>query len=85
MVSFVLKETRFGDKLVEATEEKKRRELIAEAENYAADQEASRIRKLYAAYLDSIQALQKALGSPDGTSDNALLDFLVQQKWGSGL
>jgi len=35
VVSFVLKETRFGDKLVEATEEKKRRELIAEAENYA--------------------------------------------------
>lgn len=32
VVSFVLKETRFGDKLVEATEEKKRRELIAEAE-----------------------------------------------------
>ncbi|MCG8566678.1 MAG: SPFH domain-containing protein, partial [Desulfobacterales bacterium] len=49
VVSFVLKETRFGDKLVEATEEKKRRELIAEAENYAADQEASRIRKLYSA------------------------------------
>ena len=37
IISFVLKETRFGDKLVEATEEKKRRELIAEAENYAAD------------------------------------------------
>jgi len=83
VVSFVLKETRFGDKLVEATEEKKRRELIAEAENYAADQEASRIRKLYAAYLESIQALQKALGSPDGSSDNALLGFLVQQKWAS--
>ena len=31
IISFVLKETRFGDKLVEATEEKKRRELIAEA------------------------------------------------------
>jgi regulator of protease activity HflC (stomatin/prohibitin superfamily) len=45
VVSFVLKETRFGDKLVEATEEKKRRELIAEAENYAADQEASRINR----------------------------------------
>ena len=81
VVSFVLKETRFGDKLVEATEEKKRRELIAEAENYAADQEASRIRKLYAAYLDSIQALQKALGRPDGSTDTALLEFLTQQKW----
>ncbi len=81
VVSFVLKETRFGDKLVEATEEKKRRELIAEAENYAADQEASRIRKLYAAYLDSIQALQKALGRPDGTTYMALFQFLTQQKW----
>ncbi len=83
VVSFVLKETRFGDKLVEATEEKKRRELIAEAENYAADQEASRIRKLYAAYLESIHGLQKALGRPDGSTDKALLDFLVQQKWAS--
>ncbi len=81
VVSFVLKETRFGDKLVEATEEKKRRELIAEAENYAADQEASRIRKLYAAYLDSIQSLQKALGRPDGSTDVALFQFLTQQKW----
>ena len=81
VVSFVLKETRFGDKLVEATEEKKRRELIAEADNYAADQEASRIRKLYAAYLDSIQALQKALGRPDGSTDMALFQFLTQQKW----
>lgn len=81
VVSFVLKETRFGDKLVEATEEKKRRELIAEADNYAADQEASRIRKLYAAYLDSIQALQKTLGRPDGSTDTALLQFLTQQKW----
>ena len=81
VVSFVLKETRFGDKLVEATEEKKRRELIAEAENYAADQEASRIRKLYAAYLDSIQALQKALGRLDGSTDVALFQFLTQQKW----
>ncbi len=81
VVSFVLKETRFGDKLVEATEEKKRRELIAEAENYAADQEASRIRKLYAAYLDSIQALQKALGQSDGSTDLALFQFLTQQKW----
>jgi regulator of protease activity HflC (stomatin/prohibitin superfamily) len=83
VVSFVLKETRFGDKLVEATEEKKRRELIAEAENYAADQEASRIRKLYAAYLDSIQALQKSIGQPDGTTDAALFQFLAQQKWAS--
>ena len=83
VVSFVLKETRFGDKLVEATEEKKRRELIAEAENYAADQEASRIRKLYAAYLESIRGLQKALGQPDGSTDRDLLEFLVQQKWAS--
>jgi len=81
VVSFVLKETRFGDKLIEATEEKKRRELIAEAENYAADQEASRIRKLYAAYLDSIQSLQKALGRSDGSTDVALFQFLTQQKW----
>jgi len=83
VVSFVLKETRFGDKLVEATEEKKRRELIAEAENYATDQEASRIRKLYAAYMESIQQLQKALGRPDHFTDQALLEFLVQQKWAS--
>lgn len=81
VVSFVLKETRFGDKLVAATEEKKRRELIAEAENYAADQEASRIRKLYAAYLESIQALQKTLGRADGSTDVPLLQFLTQQKW----
>ncbi|MGD8367391.1 MAG: SPFH domain-containing protein [Desulfobacterales bacterium] len=81
IVSFVLKETRFGDKLIEATEEKKRRQLIAEAENYAADQEASRIRKLYAAYLDGIQSLQKAVGRADGTTDVALLEFLTQQKW----
>ncbi|CAB1075221.1 hypothetical protein D1AOALGA4SA_3041 [Olavius algarvensis Delta 1 endosymbiont] len=81
VVSFVLKETRFGDKLVEATEEKKRRELIAEAENYAADQEASRIRKLYAAYLSGIQSLQNALGRPDGSTDLPLLQFLTQQKW----
>jgi hypothetical protein len=81
VVSFVLKDTRFGDKLVEATEEKKRRELIAEAENYAADQEASRIRKLYAAYLESIQSLQKAIGRTDGTTDVALFEFLNQQKW----
>ncbi len=81
VVSFVLKETRFGDKLVEASEEKKRRELIAEAENYAADQEASRIRKLYSAYLDGIQNLQEALGRKDASTDTALLQFLTQQKW----
>lgn len=83
IISFVLKETRFGDKLVEATEEKKRRELIAEAENYAADQEASRIRKLYAAYLEGIRSLQKEVGRPDGSTDTSLLQFLVQQKWAS--
>jgi hypothetical protein len=44
--------------LIEATEEKKRRELIAEADNYSADLEASRIRKLYAAYLESILILK---------------------------
>jgi regulator of protease activity HflC (stomatin/prohibitin superfamily) len=81
VVSFVLKETRFGDKLVEATEEKKRRELIAEAENYAADQEASRIDKLYKAYTTSIRELQQTVGRSDGTTDVALLEFLVQQKW----
>jgi hypothetical protein len=67
--------------LIEATEEKKRRELIAEAENYAADQEASRIRKLYAAYLDGVASLQRAVGRPDGSTDLALLNFLTQQKW----
>ena len=81
IVSFVLKETRFGDKLVAATEEKKRRELIAEAENYAADQEASRIRKLYAAYVDGITDLQKSVGRTDGATDEAILQFLTQQKW----
>ena len=81
IVSFVLKETRFGDKLVEATEEKKRRELIAEAENYAADQEASRIRKLYAAYVGGIAELQKNIGRTDGATDEAILQFLTQQKW----
>ena len=83
IISFVLKETRFGEKLVEASEEKKRRQLIAEAENYAADQEASRIKKLYAAYLDSISMLQSKIGQPDGSTDTALLQFLVQQKWAS--
>jgi regulator of protease activity HflC (stomatin/prohibitin superfamily) len=81
IVSFVLKETRFGDKLVAATEEKKRRELIAEADNYAADQEASRIRKLYAAYLEGIQSLQRSVGVKSGASDADLLQFLTQQKW----
>ncbi len=81
VVSFVLRETHFGDKLVEASEEKKRRELIAEAENYAADQEASRIRKLYRAYTESIRELQRAVGRPDGSTDVALLHFLTQQKW----
>ncbi|MCP4753933.1 MAG: SPFH domain-containing protein [Proteobacteria bacterium] len=81
VVSFVLKETRFGDNLIEASEEKKRRELIAEGENYAADQEASRINKLYTAYLKSIQALQKGLGKDSEVMDVAILHFLVQQKW----
>lgn len=81
VVSFVLRDTRFGDKLVEASEEKKRRELIAEAENYAADQEASRIKKLYAAYLDGISAIQKEIGRTDGSTDTSILQFLVQQKW----
>jgi regulator of protease activity HflC (stomatin/prohibitin superfamily) len=81
VVSFVLKETHFGEKLVEASEEKKRRELIAEAENYAADQEASRIRKLYTAYHESIKDMQQVLGRKDGFSDSSLLEFLTQQKW----
>ena len=81
VISFVLRETRFGDKLVEASEEKKRRELIAEAENYAADQEASRIRKLDAAYVDGISQLLKTVGQPDGSTDTALLKFLDQQRW----
>jgi len=82
VVSFVLNETRFGDKLVEATEEKKRRQLIAEADNYAADQEADRIKKLYKAYLQGIQSLHIALGGSDKQSVNpALFEFLSQQKW----
>ncbi len=82
VVSFVLNETRFGDKLVEATEEKKRRQLIAEADNYAADQEAQRIKKLYKAYLDGIQALHLALGGQQGRQVNPnLFEFLSQQKW----
>lgn len=83
VVSFVLKETRFGDKLTEATEEKKRRELIAEAENYAADQEAARIRKLYQAYLESIQEIQQKIGGKSEAVNLALLKFLTQQKWAS--
>lgn len=82
VVSFVLNETRFGDKLIEATEEKKRRQLISEADNYAADQEAARIKKLYKAYLDGIQALHIALGGEEKQSVNpALFEFLSQQKW----
>lgn len=82
VVSFVINETRFGDKLVEATEEKKRRQLIAEADNYAADQEAERIKKLYKAYLDGIQSLHLALGGSANQSVNpALFEFLSQQKW----
>jgi len=82
VVSFVLNETRFGDKLIEATEEKKRRQLISEADNYAADQEAQRITKLYKAYLDGIQALHLALGGTEKDGVNpALFEFLSQQKW----
>ncbi len=80
VVSFVLKDTRYGDKLVEASEEKKRRELIAEAENYAADQEASRIRKLYQAYRESVGAFRTELGM-GAEGDAILMDFLNQQKW----
>lgn len=82
VVSFVINETRFGDKLVEATEEKKRRQLIAEADNYAADQEADRIKKLYRAYLEGIRSLNLALGGSEGQGVNpALFEFLSQQKW----
>lgn len=80
VVSFVLRDTRFGDKLAEASEEKKRRELIAEAENYAADLEASRTRKLYAAYSEAIRDFRRSLGLGPG-SDQALFEFLNQQKW----
>ncbi len=81
VVSFVLRETRFGDKLVAATEEKKRRELMAEAANYAADQEAARINKLYKAYLEGIQSLQEALGGKEQGISSDLLQFLTQQQW----
>ncbi|WP_245803940.1 SPFH domain-containing protein [Geothermobacter hydrogeniphilus] len=80
IVSFILRDTRFGDKLAAASEEKKRRELIAEAENYAADQEASRTRKLYAAYSDSIRQFRAALGMT-ADDNRALFQFLNQQKW----
>ncbi|WP_020589811.1 SPFH domain-containing protein [Desulfobacter curvatus] len=82
VVSFVLNETRFGDTLVKATEEKKRRQLISEADNYAADQEAQRIQKLYKAYLDGIKSLHLALGGREGQQVNPnLFEFLTQQKW----
>lgn len=80
VVSFVLRDTRFGEKLAEASEEKKRREMIAEAENYAADQEASRTRKLYTAYSEAIGDFRRALGTSPG-NDQGLFDFLNQQKW----
>ncbi|WP_305046006.1 SPFH domain-containing protein [Geoalkalibacter sp.] len=80
VVSFVLRDTRFGDRLAEASEEKKRRELIAEAENYAAALEASRTRTLYAAYSDSIREFREALGLGPA-SDPYLFEFLNQQKW----
>jgi len=76
----VLRDTRYGEKLAEASEEKKRRELIAEAENYAADLEASRTRKLYAAYSESIQQMRNSLGI-SSANDPSLFDFLNQQKW----
>jgi regulator of protease activity HflC (stomatin/prohibitin superfamily) len=80
VVSFVLRDTRYGEKLAEASEEKKRRELIAEAENYAADLEASRTLKLYAAYSDAISSLRSSLRL-DNKDTPALFDFLNQQKW----
>ena len=80
VVSFVLRDTRFGEKLAEASEEKKRRELIAEAENYAADLEASRTRKLYAAYSEAIRDFRRSLNMAPG-NDQALFEFLNQQKW----
>jgi regulator of protease activity HflC (stomatin/prohibitin superfamily) len=82
IVSFILRDTRYGEKLAEASEEKKRRELIAEADNYAADQEASQTRKLYAAYTESIQQMRQALALNSGNEPH-LLNFLNQQKWAS--
>ena len=80
VVSFVLRDTSYGDKLAAASEEKKRRELIAEAENYAADLEASRTLKLYAAYRDAIREMRQTLDL-DRNSDPYLFNFLNQQKW----
>jgi len=80
VVSFVLRDTNYGEKLAAASEEKKRRELIAEADNYAADLEASRIRKLYTAYQDSIRNMRKALDL-SAENDAQLFQFLTQQKW----
>lgn len=80
IISFVLRDTRYGEKLAEASEEKKRRELIAEADNYAADQEASQTRKLYAAYTESIRQMRQSLGI-SSNNERYLLDFLNQQKW----
>jgi len=80
VVSFVLRDTGFGEKLAEASEEKKRRELIAEAENYAADLEASRTRKLYAAFGEAVSDFRHTLGLRQG-EEPALFDFLNQQKW----
>jgi hypothetical protein len=80
IISFVLRDTRYGEKLAEASEEKKRRELIAEADNYAADQEASQTRKLYAAYTESIRQMRESLGI-SSNNERYLLDFLNQQKW----
>lgn len=82
IISFILRDTRYGEKLAEASEEKKRRELIAEAENYAADQEASQTRKLYAAYTESIQQMRQALAI-SSSNEPHLLNFLNQQKWAS--
>ena len=80
VISFVLRDTRYGEKLAEASEEKRRRELIAEGENYAADQEASRTRKIYAAYTESIQLMSRSLKVSDANTPH-LFDFLNQQKW----
>lgn len=80
VISFVLRDTRYGEKLAEASEEKKRRELIAEADNYAADLEASRTRKLYAAYSEAIQQMRRSLNI-QSQNDPYLFDFLNQQKW----
>lgn len=80
VISFILRDTRYGEKLAEASEEKRRRELIAEAENYAADLEASRTKKLYAAYSDSIQQMSRALKLSNANTPH-LFNFLNQQKW----